>query len=370
MNQNHAGFIHDLRLGPTRHQAGQGQTLAFMSDIHTQAKSKEEKPELIRKFVSRYGVGESRIQTRHFECEDFFQQPESRIIYRINETRKQGLGIDVRTQYFQQRAVEIFQFFFERMSVSAPEHLLHVTCTGYRSPSAAQCLVSERKWARTEVTHLYHMGCYASMPALRTAQALLARHKTVDLVHTEMCSLHMNPEIHTPEQIVVQSLFADGHCHYQVSSNPQGPSLRILTIQEEILPESQSDMIWAPAPSGMAMSLSRDVPAKIQKNIRDFLERLASSAQLDIFQILKEGLFAIHPGGPKIVEMVSEKLELKPHQFQASQKVLRTRGNMSSATLPHIWHEILQDKPKERTQLVSLAFGPGLTMFGSIFEVV
>jgi predicted naringenin-chalcone synthase len=360
-------FLHSLRLGLTRYQASQADTLRFLSEIHTLGKSPEERPELIKKFVARYGVGQSRIQKRHFECEDFHLAPESRVIYKVDVSHPSGKGIDDRVQYFQKRALEVFQSFFEKEP--PPEHLLHVTCTGYRSPSAAQCLVSDRKWD-TEVTHLYHMGCYASMPALRTARALLSRNQVIDVVHTEMCSLHIDPQIHTPEQIVVQSLFADGHCHYKISSQPSGASFRVLSIQEKVLPESQSDMIWAPAPNGMAMNLSREVPAKIQEQIRSFLEKLLSGAGFETSRVLKEGLFAIHPGGPKIVEMVSERLELKPHQFEASLDVLKSRGNMSSATLPHIWHRILSQNPKPKTPVVSLAFGPGLTMFGSVFETV
>jgi hypothetical protein len=41
-----------------------------------------------------------------------------------------------------------------------PDDLLHVTCTGYVSPSPAQQVVARRGWgARTRVTHAYHMGC-------------------------------------------------------------------------------------------------------------------------------------------------------------------------------------------------------------------
>jgi predicted naringenin-chalcone synthase len=53
-----------------------------------------------------------------------------------------------------------------------------------------------------------------------------------------------------------------------------------------------------------------------------------------------------------------------------SHKVLRERGNMSSATLPHIWKEILDLDLKSGTRVVSLAFGPGLTLFGAVFVVV
>ena len=43
---------------------------------------------------------------------------------------------------------------------------------------------------------------------------------------------------------------------------------------------------------------------------------------------------------------------------------------MSSATIPHIWNEILEDSAiKDQTNIVSVAFGPGLTMTGVMLKV-
>lgn len=90
---------------------------------------------------------------------------------------------------------------------------------------------------------------------------------------------------------------------------------------------------------------------------------------MDLSELLKNAIFAIHPGGPKIIASLQEYLELTDEQTLFSKKILFERGNMSSATLPHVWQEILKSNPKEKTKIVSFAFGPGLTIFGSIFEI-
>ena len=65
------------------------------------------------------------------------------------------------------------------------------------------------------MTHAYHMGCYAAMPALRIAAGFVATgSRRVDSSHTELCSLHLDPTDHRLEQLVVQSLFADGLIRY------------------------------------------------------------------------------------------------------------------------------------------------------------
>lgn len=68
--------------------------------------------------------------------------------------------------------------------------------TGYLSPSAAQLLVVEKGWQqRTRVTHAYHMGCYAALPAIRIGSGFLTSTThlgyRVDIAHTEL--LHLAP---------------------------------------------------------------------------------------------------------------------------------------------------------------------------------
>jgi predicted naringenin-chalcone synthase len=213
---------------------------------------------------------------------------------------------------------------------------------------------------------------YASLPAIRIAEGLVAsKNQRVDIVHTEMCGLHLDSHDHSPEALVVQSLFADGHIKYSAVSEDRGHSgFRVLTICEKILPDSAQDMSWMPASWGMKMSLSRNVPTKISNSLKGFLEKMLSPTQFSLRDILKNAVFAVHPGGPKIIDVVRETLELSEEQVQASRAVLLSRGNMSSATLPHVWHKIGQEKYSEKKLVVSLAFGPGLTIFGSLFQIV
>jgi predicted naringenin-chalcone synthase len=82
-----------------------------------------------------------------------------------------------------------------------------------------------------------------------------------------------------------------------------------------------------------------------------------------------KSIFAIHPGGPKIIDSVQEVLELSDNQIKESRKILFERGNMSSATLPHVWSEILGNNYPIGTNVISFAFGPGLTLFGSVFTI-
>lgn len=333
---------------------------------------------LIEKLFKRYAVKASQISTRYLECDDVLSDDISKSeIYIINNENKNGVDILKRAQFFSARAYAVFkQFYKNDKNFKIPNHIIHVSCTGYISPSAAQRVVADEKWDHVDITHAYHMGCYAAMPAVRMAKSFVISESlfnpqfSTDIVHTEMCGLHMNPGLQTPEQMVIQTLFADGHIKYTASTDKKsaGQNLKIIAIHEKIVPDSQQDMSWITAAGGMEMNLSREVPDKIKAELEKFSNELYKKAEMNPTDASK-AIFAIHPGGPKIIDSVQDVLRLKNEQISESKKILFEHGNMSSATLPHVWDEILKKNYPLGTKIISFAFGPGLTLFGSVFEV-
>ncbi|HKO51453.1 MAG TPA: 3-oxoacyl-[acyl-carrier-protein] synthase III C-terminal domain-containing protein [Polyangiaceae bacterium] len=295
-----------------------------------------------------------------------------------------GAGSGARSQVFADVVSAYFELEFAT-ETQAPSELIHVTCTGYVSPSGAQRLVVNKGWgALTHVTHAYHMGCYAAFPAIRIAAGHLSvppalrscgglpRAARVDIVHTELCTLHLDPSDHSAEQCVVQSLFADGFVRYslcEMVGTTAQRGLELLAVSEQILPDSAACMAWSVGDFGMRMTLTRDVPNRIASALRPFVAELFAKARVDLADALRHAVVAVHPGGPKIIDRVSEVLELTPAQVRSSRDVLYEYGNMSSATLPHVWQRIVTDDAiSTGTLIVSLAFGPGLTVCGALFR--
>jgi len=360
----------------------QKKLIQWISDIHKKAQDfvsgSGDDSESIDRFFQRYGVKESLISQRFFECDDVLEGVgEQAQIYRVTQSSPNGVDIMARAKFFSERAFDVFKRMYDFTEKGMrPHHLIHVTCTGYVSPSAAQLAVADPKWGfDTEVTHAYHMGCYASLPAIRLAHSMVLSSKAtgskrVDIVHNEMCGLHMNVLNHSPEQMIVQTLFADGHAKYSLSDRrtETGGNLKVLAILEKVVPDSDMDMSWISGSHGMQMNLSREVPNKIKAHIQNFMSVLLTKAGFH-YETVKTAIFAIHPGGPKIIETVKEGLGLLESQVSESHKILFERGNMSSATLPHVWDLILKNNYPSGSIVISLAFGPGLTIFGSVFEV-
>ena len=325
--------------------------------------------ETIEKRIHRFGLASSQIARRGTEIESYLPvNPQGSL---FGEGKIPDLT--ARMNFFKTRAEEVMEQFYVDVH-SKPDHLVHVTCTGYVSPSAAQ--ISAAKWnldeKPTTVTHAYHMGCYASLPAIRIARGLQAvsentKSHQVDIVHQEMCSLHFDPTSLEAEQIVVQSLFADGHIRYRLSGELSEDGFEILSLKERMIPETQEMMSWVPSSTHFTMHLGRDVPVKIKNELKPFIVSLLAENHIPE---TSEIIYAIHPGGPKIIDAVEKEMSLDPIQTSESHAILKNHGNMSSATLPHIWNEILKNKDrKSGTVVLSLAFGPGLTISGSVFRL-
>lgn len=339
----------------------------------TKAKELSEKQqeilyEEIQQNLHKVGLGKDKIFQRGVQLKDLhLKEPNLMNVYNINKY-PEGSGLKVKMDLFSKEMDLVFDRLYENSPL--PSHLIHVTCTGYVSPSPAQKLVSKKDSSATFVTHAYHMGCYGSLPALRIARSSVKAEERCDIVHTEFCTLHMNPLSHSIEQLVVESLFADGFIKYSlVEDTALSEGFVLIALHEIIIPESKDSMKWQCEDWGFGMVLAKDVPVKIAKALHSYLTQLACKANVPLSHLLENGFFAIHPGGPKIIQRLQEQLNLSEPQVSHSKEMLRMRGNMSSATLPHIWEAMLNDeKVANGSYVVSLAFGPGLTISGAIFQ--
>lgn len=347
----------------------------------------------MEKLIARFGCTPGKIARRGTCLEDFLHLEWDRMRVFGPAGGASGADVGARGAVARETALEVFRYLYAETS-EAPADLVHVSCTGYVSPSAAQEIVVEKGWHQsTQVTHAYHMGCYAAIPALRMARGFTyARGDDgddrdrggghADVVHTELCTLHFDPLKHSPEQLVVQSLFADGYIRYRVCGDraeaarlcateqgAPGAFFGVLGLREEIVPASRHAMTWQIGPTGFAMTLAREVPALIAGPLEGFLARLFAGAGLSYDAERARAVFAVHPGGPRIIETVRELLGLAAWQVRWSEEVLHDHGNMSSATLPHIWDAVARDEAVDPgTLVVSLAFGPGLTICGALLR--
>lgn len=295
-----------------------------------------------------------------------------------------GKTWDKRRILFEQAALAAFDRCYEGSGHPPPDEMIHVTCSGYASPSPAQVFLSKKGWLRTGVTHSYHMGCYGAFPAIRTASGLLAASYAslptpkdrVDIVHTEYLSLHVDFLAHDPGNCVMSALFGDGFIKYSayplsnfMASDKRG--LKVIAMQERLVPNSLDEMTLKPGVYSFDETVSKNVPDIIYAHIKDFVIDLCLQAGIDFEAEKQDVVYAIHPGGPAIVCKVRDALGLDESQMWISRAILDQHGNMASATAPHMWQKIVEtDAIPTGAKVVSVGFGPGLTVIGAVFEKI
>lgn len=348
--------------------------------------------DFISQQVDKYSVSQNHINKRQIllfqEIEDFITNqieytklteypiPEN---FKIQTNQQHGPKIEARMNWYKNKMTNVFDKFYENQ-FDAPENLIHVSCSGYSSPSVAQIAMSKRKWNKSTVTHSYQMGCYGAFPAIRTANSLLTASNTngrIDIVHTELLSAHLNLTEFSTSNTMICSLFADGFIGYSLQeeenfkASKQTSGLKILAFHEVIIEDSLEDMTWELGEYNFLMTLSKRVPVFIRKNIKSFLTDLCLKSDIDLEKEKYNMFFAIHPGGPKIIDYIVDELELFEDQAKWSYDILKKQGNMSSATIPHIFHDMLADDTiKKGAKIVAMAFGPGLTATSLLVEKI
>lgn len=322
----------------------------------------------------------------------------------------------VRNELYIDEATKLFVEAGRRALAACPDihpddvtHVVTVSCTGFYAPGPDYMLVRELGLpANTQRYHLGFMGCYAAMPALRTAKQFVEAdpNAVVLVVSAELCSLHLRTSS-DPDTIVASSLFSDGAAAGIVSARPPLPGEKALGLdlfETVITPVGEGDMAWKIGDEGFEMILSTYVPHIIDEHIEGALAPLfardasitgqlsgelradAAPSAVGGAETLVAGVltlapapslssviehWAIHPGGRSILDKTEAKLELRAEQLIPSRETLRTNGNMSSATILFVMKAIL-DGPAtvDGERVCAMAFGPGLTVESGLMTVI
>ena len=259
----------------------------------------------------------------------------------------------------------------ERLDITPSKitHLVTASCTGFSAPGFDFHLVKSLGFMpSTERFHLGFMGCYAAMPALRLARHICRSDPKaiVLVVNVEICTLHFR-NADDLDTLVVNSLFADGASAAVVSADKTlggEKKGRLSGFATTIVPNSEDEMAWMIGDHGFDMRLSAYVPRLLGTHLLPLFDDLLARYGIEASRVDR---YAIHPGGRAIVDKVADALELERSDLSPSYDVLKEYGNMSSATIMFVLKRILDS---DSGNIVTAAFGPGLTVESALLEVV
>jgi predicted naringenin-chalcone synthase len=263
-------------------------------------------------------------------------------------------------------AVESSRRALERAGVSGDRvtHLITVTCTGFHAPGIDLPLIGSLGLpATTQRTQIGYMGCHGAINGLRVAQAFVESRPEacVLLCAVELCTVHYYYGW-DPQRMIANAIFADGAAAVVATSEPSAGAWRLRDTGSCLIPDSANAMTWTIADHGFEMTLSKKVPELIHRQLRPWLESWLAGHGLRISEVAS---WAIHPGGPKILDAVEESLELPAEATNAARSIFSRFGNMSSPTVLFILDELRRRNAP--LPCVALGFGPGLVAEGALF---
>lgn len=245
------------------------------------------------------------------------------------------------------------------VDAGAITHVVLVSCTGFESPGVDLRLIESLGLdAGVRRTCVGMMGCHGAINGLAVARAFAQSDPAarVLMVCVELCTLHFCASIEQGA-MVANALFGDGAAAVVVGHGDRGRALG--ACSSVVVPGTSADMGWVIGDAGFEMTLASGVPSALAERVPGWVDGWLSSQG-----VAREDVagWAVHPGGPRVLDEVSSALGLGEDGIDASRAVLREHGNMSSGTVLFI----LDRMRAVEGPIALLAFGPGLCAEGAL----
>ena len=213
---------------------------------------------------------------------------------------------------------------------------------------------------------LVGLGCVAGAAGVSRLNDYLVGHpdEVAVLVSVELCSLTVQRDDVSVPNLVASGLFGDGAAAVVAVGSARetpitdGPGrVQVLGSRSHLYPDSERTMGWDVTSSGLRIVLDANVPNMVRRylaaDVDGFLEG-NGLARPDI------EWWVCHPGGPKVLEAMQDALEVPRAAVEMTWDSLARIGNLSSASVLHVFEDTLRDRPPRPGSLgVLLAMGPG-----------
>ncbi|MCV7074765.1 type III polyketide synthase [Mycobacterium szulgai] len=242
--------------------------------------------------------------------------------------------------------------------------LITTTVTGIAVPSL-DARIAGRVGLRADVRRvpLFGLGCVAGAAGVARLHDYLrgAPDGVAALVSVELCSLTFPGYKPSLAGLVGSALFADGAAAVVAVGDRRaqevdagGPD--ILDSRSTLYPDSLRTMGYDIGSAGFELVLSKDLAEIVQQYLADDVTAFLAAHDLTTTDI---GAWVTHPGGPKVIEAITECLQLKPEALELTWRSLGEIGNLSSASVLHVLRDTLAKPPPSGSPGLMIAMGPG-----------
>jgi len=309
------------------------------------------------------------IENRYSVIEDFrYEDPEEFNFFPSNAALEPFPGTKKRMGLFEKSGFGLAKVAIldclKKTNYQASDitHLVLVSCTGMFAPGLELEIMHAMGFRKDVERYAIHfMGCYAAFNGIKLADRICDSDPKakVLVLSVELCTIHFQKN-YNEDNLLANALFGDGAAAALVMREEVGLSIK--RFHSRVFKEGEKDMAWSIGDFGFEMRLSKYVPELLSKGlveINDYLE--------EKFQLSKIKNFAIHPGGKQILQKVEEAFGIEKSQNLPSHEILKSFGNMSSATILFVLKKWMIETHLTG-DILAMGFGPGLTLETLLLE--
>ncbi len=271
--------------------------------------------------------------------------------------------------------------------------IVFVTSTGFIAPGIDTKLIDslglKRNIARIPINF---MGCAAAMTGLRVCSDHVRANPESKalIVCLELSSVNavFNDNLN---DIIIHSIFGDGCAAAVIGADVEdkliGRGKFVIRDNFSYLAKNTEDGITLGVKdNGITCLLSRQLPDYIQSDVGPIVKDFLASHQLTKENI---DLWAIHPGGTRIIERSQLSLGLNDEQVADSWEILRQYGNMLSCSILFVMERMMlrlnEHSSSQGTVAgrgdnsienpppvngIAFSFSPGVGIEGILFEKI
>ncbi len=315
----------------------------------------------------------TKIAQRYSVLSDYGKQPEAYTFYPNTADLEPFPSVSQRMTAYKKYALPLCLKAIAKLSNTENiTHIITVSCTGMYAPGIdIEIIAALQLNTHIQRTAINFMGCYGAFNGLKMADTICKADTKakVLLVCVELCTLHFQKKM-DEDFLLSNALFADGAAAVLVEAqaNENTKALALKSFFCDLYFEGKQDMAWQVGDLGFEMTLTSYIPKLVKAGIKALIDKLLQNAGLNAHEI---SLYAMHPGGKAILEAIEKALEISEEENKYAYSVLKNYGNMSSCTVLFVLEEILKDSKNQKGQnILSCAFGPGLTLESMILAIV
>jgi alkylresorcinol/alkylpyrone synthase len=244
--------------------------------------------------------------------------------------------------------------------------IVFTSVTGMSAPSVDALLVP-RLGMRDDVKRMpmFGLGCVAGASGIARVHDFLQGQPdgVALLVSVELCSLTVQKDDDSMDNLVASGLFGDGAAAVLLVGSAraerdgvQGPD--VVASRSRLYPGSNGAIGFRPSETGFRVILTAGVVEVIDANFASDATAFLADNGLAVADV---DTWIAHPGGPRVLDAFARGLALPAGALDRSWASMAAVGNLSSSSVLHVLAEELRVPHGAQEHALLFALGPGIS---------